>query len=276
VAHLQVERGAQLGHRLRPLLGPHAQARIDGLQQARAVALAQDVVARERHITVGQQPRHRRRRRAAAHGHVHHGRQRIHVGPRALRHVGHFGVLLDGRIAGLEDDSDRLRLVGDHAARGAEIEHHRPARAFEQDDVVGRDVAVVAVGVVHHRQRLRDAVHDAEQPGFVHACGDGHQRFPQRVASVEGHDHVGGAALLPEAVDLEQRRVVELGEQAGFVDEAAHAEVEGFPVSFGQGDDGAVVLSCRQRRREVLLDGDDAFERRGPRLRRRRRSRLGR
>ncbi|MDT4857308.1 hypothetical protein FQZ97_917280 [compost metagenome] len=223
MADFETQCRAQLRHRLRSRFGPNAQARVDRREQPVAVALAQDVVARERHVAVGQQPRHRGRRRTAAHGDVHHGGERVDVGPRALRHVGHLGVLLDGRVAGLEDDGDRLRLVGDHAARGAEVEHHGAAGAFEQDDVVGGDVAVVAVGVVHHGEGLRDAVHDAGEPGFVDACRDGDECLSQGVALVEGHDHVGGALFLPEAVDLEERGVVELGEEAGFVDEAAHA-----------------------------------------------------
>ncbi len=54
--------------------------------------------------------------------------------------------------------------------------------------------------------------------------------------------------------------MVELREQAGFVDEAAHAEVEGFAVALRQGDDCSVLLPCRERCGQVFLDGDDAFE----------------
>ena len=114
---------------------------------------------------------------------------------------------------------------------------------------------------MHHLQRMRHTVHDAHEPALVNARGDGVERLAQRLATVERHHHVGGAALLPKAVDLEQRRVVELRQQTRLVDEAAHAQIEGFAVALGQRHHGAVVQSRRERNRQVLLDGHHAFQR---------------
>ena len=60
---------------------------------------------------------------------------------------------------------------------------------------------------------------------------------------VERHHHVGGAVLFPEAVDLDQRRMVELRQQPRLVDEAAQAGVEGLAVAL------RARVTCRSGRR---------------------------
>ena len=200
----QAQRCAQRGHGLEPVLWAHRQARVHRRQGLSAEALAQRLLRGQRLVTVVQQSRHRRRRRAPGDGHVQDGAQGIDIGPGALGHVGHLGILLDGRIAGLEDHRNGLGLVGDDAARGAEVQHHRQPAAFEQQDVVGGNVAVVALGAMHDGQGLGDAVHHRQQPGFVHVPLPLGQGLLERVAPVQRHHHVGGALFLPEAVDLQQ------------------------------------------------------------------------
>ena len=107
---------------------------------------------------------------------------------------------------------------------------------------------------MHDGQGLGDAVHHRQQPGLVHGALPLGQGLLERVATVQRHHHVGGALFLPEAVHLQQGRVVELRQQPRFVDEAAHTEVEGLLVPLRQGHHGAVVLAAGQRRRHVLLD----------------------
>ena len=81
----------------------------------------------------------------------------------------------------------------------------------------------------------------------------------QRRALVERHHHVGGAVGFPEAVDLDQRRVVEARQQPRLVDEAAQAGLEGLAVALGAhrrpgvpltraaSDDGMYSLSATWR-----------------------------
>ena len=96
----------------------------------------------------------------------------------------------------------------------------------------------------------------------------------------ERHHHVGGAVVFPEAVDLDQRRMVEPREQPRLVDERAQADRVGFGERARAHRDLRPGAARRQRRRHVLLERDLALERvvaaRGRRCRSRpRRSRRG-
>ena len=55
--------------------------------------------------------------------------------------------------------------------------------------------------------------------------------------------------------------MVELGQEAGLVDEAFQADVEGFLVALGAHPDAVVVAARGQHARHVFLDRDGALER---------------
>ena len=81
-------------------------------------------------------------------------------------------------------------------------------------------------------------------------------RVLQRPARVVLHRHVGGAVAAPEAMHLDQRPVVEAGEQARLAEERLEA---GAKVSAKPGDaqrDRGALPAPGQRRRHVLLDRD--------------------
>ena len=139
--HREADRFAHRRHALRPILGPQGKAPVDALEQLRAVA-SRRVALHQRLVAVLHHATHRGRRLALGDHEVHHCRQGVHVGPRPLLHARHVGVLLDRRIAGLEDHRQRVRHVADDTARSAEVEQHG-AVVGEQQDVVGRDVPVV-------------------------------------------------------------------------------------------------------------------------------------
>ncbi len=96
--------------------------------------------------------------------HVHHHRaQGIQVRPRTLPQFGGFGVLLDGGVAGFEHGREGLCAVTDGAASGAKIQQHRFARSG-QENVVGRDVAVVDAFGVQGCQSVEQGIENAAQP----------------------------------------------------------------------------------------------------------------
>ena len=86
----------------------------------------------------------------------------------------------------------------------------------------------------------------------------------QRAALVVGHHHVGGAVVLPEAIDLDQRRVVEAGQHARFVDERAQAEGKGLGHRGRSHRHRQVAAAAGQRARHVLLERHFALERMVP------------
>ena len=195
---------------------------------------------------------------------MHRRGQRVDVGPRTLFHVGRFGVLLDRRIAGLQDHRQRLRHVADDAARGAEIEQQRFAGAAEQDHVVRRDVAVKATLGVNHRQRFRQRRQQRHQPRLVGRRAHRTQLVLERDAFVKRHHHVGGAVGLPEPVHLDERRMVELRQQLGLVDEALQSGIEGVAVPRRFDLHLRLADPRRQRGRHVLFQRHAAFERMVP------------
>ena len=105
-------------------------------------------------------------------------------------------------------------------------------------------------------------------------------RVAQRDALQERHHHVGGGVVFPEAVDLDQRRMVEAGQQARLVDERAQADRVGLGERARAHRDLRPGAARGERRRHVFLERDLALERvvagRGRRCRsRRRRARAG-
>ena len=222
---LALQHRAQRRHILRPFARAHAEHPGHHRQEARRHA---------RHRTLFdlpgialQRPRGGRCGRHAEEQEVNHRAQRVEVGPGALAHGRHVGVLLDRCVTGFQDRGERLRAVTDDAPRCAEVEQDGRALGRQQD-VVGRDVAVEHPFVVQPLQRVEHRLQDAADPGFVGRIGHGAPRIAQRDALQVRHDHVGGRIVLPEAVHLDQRRVVEARQHAGLVDERAQADRVGF------------------------------------------------
>jgi hypothetical protein len=107
--------------------------------------------------------RRRRRGRRAEQQVVDHRAERIEIGPRPLPQLRHLGVLLDRRVARLEDRGERLGAIADDAARRAEVEQDRRTLVLQQD-VVGRDVAVIDAFAVQQLERGEDRRDDAADP----------------------------------------------------------------------------------------------------------------
>jgi hypothetical protein len=122
-----------------------------------------------------------------------------------------------------------LRLVGDHTARGAEVDQHRVTVGLDLD-VVRRDVAVIDAGLVQVVDGPEQRIEHAAQPGLVGRFGQRGADLLERAALQNRHRHVRGAVGLPEPVDLEKRRVVEARQQLGLVDEGLQAQRKGLGV----------------------------------------------
>ncbi len=219
------QRRAELAHGLGPVLRAHAQRPVDGgqemLREASHAALGQ------RHEFVRHGARGAGRRRVAHDQVMQHGAERIDVGPGPLAQRGGLGVLLDRRVAGLQDGGEGLRLVADRAARGTEVQQDGVGLVERQQHVVGCDVAVVDLLGMQDAEAVQQRQQPPHDPGLRGRLGHLLARLLQRDALQIGHDHIGRAIGFPEAVDLQERAVVEAGQQARFIDEAAPAEVEG-------------------------------------------------
>ncbi len=255
---IAVEHRAQLFAVLRPLVRADRQHPPDRLEETRRDAgndAALNLVG-----VVLDRARRRRRRRRAVQQVVDDGAESIEIGPRPLAQLRHFRVLLDRRVARLEDGGQRLRAVADDATRRAEVEQHRRA-VVRQQDVVGRDVAVVDAFAVQQLERGEDRRDDAADPGLVGRVGHAPAGIAQGDALEVGHHHVGGGVVFPETVDLDQRRMVEAGEQPRFVDERAQADRVGLGEGARADRDLRPRAARRQRGRHVFLERHLALER---------------
>src|ERR1019366_7425216 len=102
---------------------------------------------------------------------------------------------------------------------------------------------------VQHRQRVEQGHEQRDDPRFSRRLGQAANRVAEGCAFQERHDHVGRSVGLPKTVDLEQRRVVELGEQTRLVDEAPEAGIERLLVP----SERARISVCPTR--EAMLEG---------------------
>ena len=248
---------AQLGHALRPVVGARAQHPVDGVQKA--LAAAGQLVNRQARRIVMHGTRRGRRRRAAQQQVVHRGTQRVEVGPRTLAHRAGFAILFDGRIGRLEDGRECLALVAEHAPRGAKVQQHGAAVGFDLD-VVRRDVAVVDTFAVQPLDGTQQRHQYAAQPSLVRRPHHVQADVLHGAAAHHRHGHVSGAVGLPEAQDLQQRRVVEAGQQLGLVDKGPQAEPKTLGVGLRAQRDTHGLGAAGQGGRHVLLDRDFAFK----------------
>ena len=247
---------AHFARALRALFGGQFQCLIDALQEAVAVATLGGLF--QRLHAVLDDPLHRRRGCHARDGVPCHGGQRVKVGPRALSDRRVPGVLLGRRVTRPQHGAGTL--VADDMARGSEIQQHRLA-ALGQDDVVGRNVAVVAVLRVNHLQRFQQRPEQVLEPLLVWRFIHVGQRLGEGRAVVERHGHVGRAVGLPEAVHLDQRGMVEAGQQSRLVDEADQAGGKCVGIARRADGHGGAVHAHRQRGGKVLFERHAASER---------------
>ena len=109
-------------------------------------------------------------------------------------------------------------------------------------------------------QGIQQGRQQALEPGFIGRAAVVTQPGLECGALVVGHDHVGRAVGFPESIHLHQRGVVKRGQQTCFVDEAAHAQFEGFAVPLRAHLHGKITAARGQRGRHVFLDGHGALE----------------
>ena len=146
---------------------------------------------------------------------------------------------------------------------GAEAEQHRADR--REDDAVGTDVLVPDAAVVQQGHGVEHRLQPGPQLRLSRHVVELGERVLEGRALVEGHHHVGGAVLFPEAVHLDQRRVIEAGEQPRLGDEALQAGLVGVRVAFrGHRHRGRAGGPGRHRDRQVFLDRDPALQDRVP------------
>jgi hypothetical protein len=130
-----------------------------------------------------------------------------------------------------------------------------------KQDVVGRNVAVVHALAVQGLDRAKQRVDQAAQPGFVGRCAHLAAHLAKRSPLQVRHHHIGGGVVFPEAVHLDERGVVELGEQARLVDEGAQADRIGFAERPRTHRDLRARAARREGGRHVLLERDFALQR---------------
>ena len=91
----------------------------------------------------------------------------------------------------------------------------------QKHDVVWRNVAVEDVIFVDGFQCTEHRRQQTLEPRLIWRLAHFLQSVLQCAACAVRHGHVGRPVGLPEAINLYQRRVVELSKQLGLVDEAA-------------------------------------------------------
>ena len=246
---------------LRSALGLDRHRRVDRGEEALAVQAGGD--DRERTHRILGEPVGRRGRGAAGDRGVDHRRQRIQVGPSAALGFGGAAVLLDRGEAGLERCGRRVLEGGDRLLRATKAEQDRADR--RQDDVVGTDVLVPDAAVVQQRDDIEHRLQPGAQFGFPGHVVELGERGLERRPFVERHHHVGGAVLLPEAVHLDQRGMIEARQQPRLGDEALQAGLVAIQMAFrDHGHRGRAGGPGGHRDRQVFPDGDPAVQDRVP------------
>ncbi len=153
-----------------------------------------------------------------------------------------------------------MRHVADNLARGTEIQQDR-FTALLDHDVVRRDVSMQYLYPVHGVERFQHRLQHALQPRFGNLCGRVLDHAFERPSFVITHRHVGSIILLPEPVHLDQRGVIELRQQARFLDETLEADGESLAVPLRAHHDLLVRPASGKGARHVFLDGHHAAQR---------------
>ena len=167
--------------------------------------------------------------------------------------------LLRRGVARREDRRHGPGAVGHGGTRGAEVDQGRLAVGAEHD-VGGLDVAMQEARLVHLLQAGEQRPQHRLQPGRRQRPS-ALTRSSERPAAQQLHDDVGGAVGLEEVEHLhDRRRLVQVGQRAALLDEAAAAPAEIVGHLGRARQHRAAVLADGQRRRQVFLDGDVATE----------------
>ena len=210
---MPLQRVAQFIHALKALIRAHGQRLHHRFDKRRRHA---DFDGGGQHLAqrVGNHARHRLRRRPTGQQKIQHRTEPVHIRPRALAHGAVVNVLLNRRIAGLENGGQRLRHAAYHQPRRAQIEQHRVAVTAHQN-VVRRHVTMNHVLRVQQRHRVKNRLHHAANVELVKRLL-GLPQLAQRLAVVETHGHVGGGVLLPHPMYLNHRWVRKTRQQLRF------------------------------------------------------------
>src|SRR6185369_4958220 len=123
-----------------------------------------------------------------------------------------------------------------------------------------RDVAMEDALAMQHLERVEQRLGEGDEPGLVRRRGHAHADVLERRARVVLHRHVRGVVGAPEAVHLDQRRMVEAGEQPGLAEERVEAALERRRELGRAQLDGQTFAAAGERRRHVLLDRDATDE----------------
>lgn len=193
----------------------------------------------------------------ALHAGIDAGADGVDVGPGAHRRIA--AVHLWRREAGRVHRADEVAFLGEHFARGAEIDHHR-AIVVGHEDVGRLDVQVKHLVLVHDAQAAQDLVEQRTDGGLTEdllflEVPRGHDEILQGGALQVVHDHVDGFVLAEEVEHADHRGMRDLRERTPFLEKALQPQ----PVErqlFGRhlGRKLAGAPGC-QGGRKVFLDG---------------------
>ena len=262
----------QCEHALRPAQRVERHAPFGDFDQVVAVDIAQPRQAQRQPVLL--EPLRRVVRRVTLHAGIDARADGVDVGPGPERAVAavHLGRGETRRV----HRADEVAFLGQHLARGAEVEHHRLVVVGDED--VGRlDVQVQHLVLVHDAQPAQDLVEQAADRRFAKhlvtlQVARGDDEVLQRVALQVVHHHVDGFVLAEEVQHRDHARVADLRQRAPFFEEALQPQpVQRLLVGLDarrQFAGGALG----QRRRQVLLQRHQVAACR-PRPDRRRRSR---
>jgi hypothetical protein len=124
--------------------------------------------------------------------------------------------------------ADEVAFLGQHFARGAEVDHHGAVVVGDED--VGRlDVQVQHLVLVHDAQAAQDLVEQRADGGFAEhllllQLARGDDEVLQGGALQVVHHHVDGLVLAEEIQHAHHGGVRDLGERAAFLEEALQAQ----------------------------------------------------
>ena len=167
--------------------------------------------------------------------------------------------MLNRCVAGFEHSGQRSGHAANNAPRRAKIHEHRTT-VRQHQNIVRRDIAVIALFVVQLLQRKENRVERFAQPLLSHDLRVGAQHFAQRYTPVIAHGHVGRTVTFPEAKHFNQPRMRKLRQHARFVYEAGQPSVKCFDVLLRAHLHRARRRATGERGRQIFFDGNNSVE----------------